>query len=206
MTASWRRTGVIVGRESWVVGQVRNDLGLARRNASSQERRLVGRDRPRLKGRPPGARRHRFWVSSEESGPLFVFDIRLASEALVSLEPASALAATPAEQPAGEHTEGRRTEECTERPKLHKPCPVRTDLESAHRRHPYATSAAGALGLRMVTVASRGGVGLSGSLSAGPTASACTKSIGNLSHWNHGRVPVLHRLSVNVLDAQAPLE
>jgi hypothetical protein len=110
------------------------------------------------------------------------------------------------EQPAGHDPHGASPEQGQQWMEVNEPCALRTNLEGAYRRHPDSSAAASALSL-----GARVGIGQilirRGLARSGGTSSAtCTESVGDPGDGDHRRVAAEHRFTVDMTDAQTPLE
>src|SRR5262245_53980484 len=89
---------------------------------------------------------------------------------------------------------------------MNEPCALRTNLEGANRRHPDATAATSALSLgwrvRVRQTLIRCALPQSGRTSSAP----CTEAVSDLGNRDHRRLAAEHRFTVDMTDAQTPLE
>jgi hypothetical protein len=89
---------------------------------------------------------------------------------------------------------------------MNEPCALRTNLEGANRRHPDSTAATSALSLgsrvRVWRILVRRGL----PQAAGTSSATGTESVGDLGDGDHRRVAAEHRFTIDMTDAQTPLQ
>ena len=85
-------------------------------------------------------------------------------------------------------------------------CAVRTNLQSASRRHPQPSASARALRFGPYSGDRRTAIqGLLRTVSWALTTT-CAEAVNELGDGNHSRIAVMHRFTVDVADAQISLE
>jgi len=89
---------------------------------------------------------------------------------------------------------------------MNEACAIRTNLQSASRRHPQPSASARALRFGQYPGDRRTLIqGLLRTLSWALTTT-CPEAVNDLGDGNHCRIALMHRFTVNVADAQIALE
>jgi hypothetical protein len=89
---------------------------------------------------------------------------------------------------------------------VNEPCALRTNLEGANRRHPDTTAATSALSLGSCVRVRRTLIRRGLPQAARTSSATCAEPVGDLGDGDHRRVAAEHRFTIDVTDAQTPLE
>jgi hypothetical protein len=114
--------------------------------------------------------------------------------------------ATPRQQPPDYQPKRRGANPRSKRAKMNKARALRTDLERTNRRHSHPASTACALCFGTTILARCTFIRRTCPSATRSSAATRAEAVGDLRDRDHGRVALLHRLTVHMADAQVPLK